>query len=242
MQRENGLVVLTGASRGIGRALLERYRGAGYRVVAVSRSGGAPQGDTGVIPVAADLATREGIAETVRRVGDLGQAVDILVNDAGVQYQLDLTDAAGIGTRADKAAGEIAINLTAPILLTDALLPLMRRPGGTIVNVTSLLSRHPKASAPVYSASKAGLASFTAALRHQLAPSGIRVVEVVPPLVETDMTTGRGKGKLSAEAMAGAIIKGVRAGRKTVAPGLAGRVLLLNRFVPGLVAKILSKT
>jgi uncharacterized oxidoreductase len=136
---------------------------------------------------------------------------------------------------------EIGVNLTAPILLAGALVPHMQRPGGTIVNVTSLVSLQPKPSAPVYSATKAGLASFTRALRQQIAPLGLRVVEAIPPLVDTAMTEGRGSGKLSPEAMADAIWRGVRDGREIVAPGMSRRALFLNRLMPGLLAGIIAK-
>jgi short-subunit dehydrogenase len=115
------------------------------------------------------------------------------------------------------------------------------RPGGSIVNITSLTALHPKTSAPVYSATKAGLRTFTRALRLEAEPVGIHVMEAIPPLVDTAMTSGRGKGKISAEAMADAILAGLADRRRVVAPGLSGKVLRLNRLLPGLVAKSLAR-
>lgn len=177
------------------------------------------------------------------RVAALGLPVAVLINNAGVQNAIDLA-APEIGNpeSPDLIRDEIALNLTAPILLTLALLPFMLRPDGSIVNVTSLVSRQPKPSAPVYSASKAGLASFTQSLRVQLRSQGVRVVEVVPPLVDTDMTSGRGKGKMSPEAMADAIVEGIADQRQTVAAGLSRRVLVLNRLLPELVRGILARS
>jgi uncharacterized oxidoreductase len=239
MSGEKGLVVITGASRGIGRALVQRYTAEGHQVLAIARGfDGAPD-DLRVSRQTADLATREGIARVAERVAALKVPVQVLINNAGVQNSLDLTEATA--QFADAIAAEIAVNLTAPILLAQALIPFMQRPGGTIVNVTSLVSLHPKPSAPVYSATKAGLASFTRALRHQVAPLGLRVVEAVPPLVATDMTAGRGSGKLSPEAIADAIYHGAGRGAGIVAPGVSRRALILNRVMPALLARIIAR-
>ncbi len=231
-------VLVTGASRGIGRALAERYARDGAHVIAVARQPGEVAGD--VQWVEADLTQPDGWDATIAAVQRAGKLLDILVNNAGIQQAIDLDATSPHTFRAD-ATREIALNLTAPLVLTQALLPFMRRPGGTIVNVTSLLSRHPKASAPVYSASKAGLASFTAALRRQLASQGIRVVEAVPPLVATDMTQGRGRNKLAPETMARAITDGVSRGKRVVAPGLSRVMLAIDRVAPELAAAALLK-
>lgn len=237
-----GLAVITGASRGIGRALALRHAAHGFDVLAVARDFSGFPSDPRISCLPLDL-TRPGAAAEIRDVlCTCSRPLDRLINNAGMQTELDLTracDEAG-DARIDR---EIALNLTLPIRLSHALVPLLRRPGGVIVNVTSLTARQPKTSAPVYSATKAGLASFTAAMRRQLAPSGVRVIEAVPPLVETDMTRGRGAGKLSAEDMARAIFDGIGEGRgNVIAPGLSRRVLWLNRLVPELVAAILAKS
>ena len=78
-------------------------------------------------------------------------------------------------------------------------------------------------------------------MRRQLAPLGIRVAEAIPPLVATDMTDGRGKGKLSPQAMAQAIVDGVERGRKRIAPGMSGPLLAINRVAPELAAAMLAK-
>jgi uncharacterized oxidoreductase len=109
------------------------------------------------------------------------------------------------------------------------------------VNVTSLVALHPKTSAPVYSATKAGLRSYTLALRAQAGSRGVHVVEAIPPLVDTAMTAASGRGKISSETMADAILAGLAGRRPVVVPGLSRRVLGLNRFLPGLVARSLAE-
>lgn len=236
MTQTRNTVVITGASRGIGAALVKAYTAQGAKVIAVSRSLPATTLPN-VVAFAADLGTDEGIAALTKATKAHGQPIDILINNAGVQNEIDLTGPADTV----QIDAEIALNLVGPIKLSLALLPFLRAPGGSVVNVTSLVSLHPKPSAPVYSATKAGLASFTRALRHQLASKAITVIDVIPPLVATEMTAGRGSGKLSPEDMAEAIVTGIARGEMQIAPGKSKLVLRLNRLFPGLIARILSK-
>lgn len=243
MPNSHGLAVITGASRGIGLALVNRYLAAGFPVLAIARDTAVLQPRENLTVLDADLAGRAGITRAADRVKAMGLPVAVLINNAGVQNAVDFTGPDSANSECpDCIRDEIALNLTAPVLLALCLLPLMLRPGGTIVNVTSLVSRQPKPSAPVYSASKAGLASFTQSLRVQLRSEGIHLVEAVPPLVDTGMTVGRGSGKISPEAMADAIFVSVRDQKQLAAPGLSRRVLLLNRVWPELVGKILARS
>jgi uncharacterized oxidoreductase len=235
-------VLITGASRGIGRALVAEYACQGARVLAVARTPADLIGTTrtSVEWIAADLARPAEWDRVIQVVRGSGLMFDLVVNNAGIQMAADLTSDP-VDTVRTSLETELALNLAAPIALCHGLMPFVRRPGGTIVNVTSLVSRQPKPSAPVYSASKAGLASFTRSLRRQVSAEGICIVEAVPPLVATDMTEGRGNNKLSPQAMAHAIAEGVARGRTTIAPGLSSRFLLLNRLLPGFAAALLAR-
>ncbi len=237
-------VLITGASRGIGRALAELYLDAGATVFATARAmspDGFHAGTGTLVPIAGDITRAEDRARIAGVIAGHGAPLDLIVNNAGIQLTLDLTTIPA-DVFAAQAEAEIGLNLLAPLVLTQMLLPLLRQPGGAVVNLTSLIARHPKPTAPVYSATKAGLASYTRALRQQLAPRGIRVVEAVPPLVDTEMTAGRGSGKLSASDMAAAIAEGVATGRTLIAPGKSRTVLMLNRIVPELVETIMRKS
>ncbi len=241
MSKINKTVLITGASQGIGHALAVQYAEAGARVIAVARTAPSQSQPGNIEWIKADLAEQQGIENVAMALEASGVSLDILINNAGIQQAIDLVDIAPEAF-STMALREIALNLSAPMLLSQRLIPLMVRPGGTVVNVTSLLSRHPKASAPVYSASKAGLASFTRSLRHQFAPLGIRVVEVLPPLVATAMTDGRGGAKLSPEEMARAIIRGVERGDAQIAPGMSRSFLAINRVLPELAASLMIRS
>ena len=110
---------------------------------------------------------------------------DVLINNAAVFKRFDLTDpAVGIQDWID----ELDTNLLGALRVTHAMLPLLIDRGqGTVVNVTSPSAFIPLANAPIYSASKAALQSFTISLRHQLRNTGIAVIELNPPAVDTQM-------------------------------------------------------
>src|SRR5262249_14765407 len=111
-------------------------------------------------------------------------AIDVLVNNAGIQRYPLLTETEPW----TETAQEIAINLEAPIHLSRLFVGHLRtRPNAAIINVTSGLSFVPRVKSPVYCATKAGLHSFTLSLRHQLAGTGISVIEIIPPAVNTDL-------------------------------------------------------
>lgn len=97
---------------------------------------------------------------------------------------------------------EVNINLLAQLKLTDRLLPiLMSHPGAAIVNITSALALVPKRSAPIYFATKAAMHNFTKALRYQLEDTPVKVFEIIPALVDTEMTKVRGKDKITPETL-----------------------------------------
>ena len=125
-----------------------------------------------------------------------GKGVNLLVHNAGVQQLHDFTQEGE--TLQYTTELETAINFIGPVELTKSMLPQMRHlPGARLVFVTSGLALAPKRSSPVYCANKAGLRSFAKSLRAQLrnAQWNIEVTEALPPLVDTDMTRGRGRGK-----------------------------------------------
>ncbi|MGR3323076.1 MAG: SDR family NAD(P)-dependent oxidoreductase [Pseudooceanicola sp.] len=237
MSRPDATIIITGASRGIGRALVETYTRAGVPVVAIARGFDAPQAETET-RIEADLTRVGDFDRAAATIAASGRRVAALINNAGIQNAIDLT--AGEAHR-DAITEEIALNLAAPLHLTLALLPCMDR-GAVIANVSSLVALHPKPSAPVYSATKAGLPSLSRARRHQFRPLGLHVAEVFPPLVATGMTKGRAAATMSPETMAAAIRDGIAARREVIAPGLSRRVLILNRLAPGLVARIMART
>lgn len=176
-------------------------------------------------------------------VGVRWPALNLLINNAGVQVQLPPGAAHGGGQLA-ALREELAVNLMAPIALSLGLLPVLAtRPAATIVNISSALTWAPKRSALVYCASKAGLSTFSRALRYRSeadAPT-VCVVDAVLPLVDTAMTTGRGSGKLSADAAAADVLRGVAAGHQDLWIGKTRVLHALHRLVPALAYRMLRE-
>jgi uncharacterized oxidoreductase len=188
MELKGRTVLVTGGTSGIGLALATRFQRAGSRVVVCGRRERAllearaahPGLETRVCDVA-DPAAR---VELARWAVEAHPHLDVLVNNAGIQRRVP---AAQLEPWHEIAA-EIAVNLEAPIHLAKLLAPhLKARPSAAIVNVTSGLAFAPLALAPVYSATKAALHSFTLALRHDLQGTPVEVIEIVPPAVNTDL-------------------------------------------------------
>lgn len=127
-------------------------------------------------------------------------------------------------------------------MLSAGMLPILaRQPEAAIVNITTGLALAPKKSSPVYCATKAGLRSFTRALRYQVeefAPH-VQVQEVLPPLVDTRMTKGRGSGKLSPEAVAETLVSAIERGTEECYVGKSRLLRLVMRVVPSVAYRIL---
>ena len=235
-------VLVTGGRRGIGLALVELLLDHGARVTVVGRDpAGLKQLESrlDVETLAADLSDPSAVhmlaAEVVARYSDL----DILVNNAGVQREVNFASFPPFAGLND----EITVNLTAPITLTAALLPqLSARPQAAIVNIVSALALAPKKTTPVYCATKAGLHSFSQALRAQLVTTSVRVLEVFPPVVDTDMTAHRDVDKVEPEDVARATIAGLESEQDEVWIGKARWLPMLARLAPALVRRILNRS
>ena len=188
MQISGNTILVTGGASGIGPALARRFVQAGSAVVVCGRREAklreAKALDGRLETLAGDVATEAGREALVHSVLTAFPSLNVLVNNAGIQRRLRLEDQEPWAA----AREELAINLEAPIHLTRLLLPhLMRQPRAAVVNITSGLAFAPLARTPVYSATKAALHSFTLSLRHQLRDSTVRVIEIAPPAVDTDL-------------------------------------------------------
>lgn len=235
MRASGHTVLITGGGRGIGLALARQFHAAGNRVVLVGRDEPALESAVSAMPGAvfhvADVAKPDDRAGLVRAWGD----VSVLVNNAGVQVNGDFGE-----IPAARLREEIEINLVAPVLLSHAFLPALKaKPEAAIVNVTSVLALTPKQSAVTYCASKAGLHSVSRSLRWQLESSSVRVFELMPPLVETAMTAGRGTGKIAPEAVASAFWGSYLRDDFDIRVGRARVGGMLSRLWPSLAERIL---
>jgi NAD(P)-dependent dehydrogenase (short-subunit alcohol dehydrogenase family) len=207
MNIQNKTILITGANRGIGRALIDECLNRGAkRVYAGSRQPFA-HSDQRVMPLILDVTNAAQIKEAVDSVA----ALDILVNNAGVDFHDDLSDRAGIDRH-------LAVNFFGTHSVTQAFLPLLGRSQGTIVNVLSLAGLASVPFSPAYSISKAAAFSLTQSLRALLARQGVRVHAVFPGPVETDMTRGLEIPKATPESVAQAILDGMEREEEDIFP------------------------
>lgn len=240
-------MLVTGGSAGIGLALTRLFvREGAAHIIVLGRDAAkldlvATEFRSIVTPYAADLSNGVDIDRLVADIPSLAPDLSILINNAGAQCITDLT-APNARDAIPALRDEIAVNFSAVVTLCAGLLPrLAAQPSAAILNVTSGLALAPKMSAPVYCATKAGVRSFTRALRYQCEASAphVRMIEALPPLVDTDMTRGRGRAKITAEACAAEIIAGLKAGHREIHVGKARLLRAVMRLTPALGYRIM---
>ena len=207
MNIENKVVLITGANRGIGRALVEEaLRRGAKRVYAATRQP-FTHSDGRVTPLTLDVTNAEQIQTAVEKV----QALDILINNAGVDLHNDLSDRAHLERH-------LAVNLFGTYGVSQAFLPLVARSQGAVVNILSLAALASVPFTPSYSVSKAAAFSLTQSLRALWAARGVKVHAVMAGPVDTDMTRYLDIAKFSPESVARGIFDGLEKGEEDIFP------------------------
>ena len=253
------LVLVTGASSGIGEATAKLYAENGARVLLLARSEerlgrvaeaiGRNSGVASAFPV--DLAQPEAVAETAARIKREHGTPDILINNAGAGRWLPLLETSPV-----EAREMIEVPYLAAVYVTRAFLPeMVARRSGAIACITSPASYLAWPNACAYIAARHALRGFAEALRSEVKGKGLKVTLVVLGTVETPYwqhnpgsrehvpaTNQTLMPTLSVEEAAATIMKGIAAGKTAVVkPGLYRALFLLNALAPGLVAKQLRR-
>jgi len=243
-------ILITGGATGIGFALAEQFLAANNHVIICGRREEALQ------------AAKQKLPELQIRVADLNNAgerqslaewatnsfpkLNILVNNAAIEREFRMKNP----NLADDFINEneIETNLTAPIHLTFLLLPhLLQQKEAAVVNVSSGIGFVPIAVMPVYCATKAALQSFSKSLRYQLRETSVKVFDVAPPLVETELHEAvkakrdqKLKG-ISPDRVAGETLRGIRKDNYEIAIGLARVSRASSRILPNLMFRVINK-
>ncbi|WP_426267618.1 SDR family oxidoreductase [Sphingomonas sp. LHG3443-2] len=191
MKTSGNTIFLTGGGSGIGRALAQRWHDAGNTVVVAGRNtdtlAETAAGRAGIHVERLDVDDVASLKNNVAAILERHPEINVLVNNAGIMRFEKLDGARGLAD----AEATIATNLLGPIRLTDALIDhLLGKEDAAIVNVTSGLAFVPLITTPTYSATKAGIHSYTVALREALR-GRVEVIELAPPGVQTDLTPGQ---------------------------------------------------
>jgi NAD(P)-dependent dehydrogenase (short-subunit alcohol dehydrogenase family) len=200
-------VLVTGANRGIGAALVKEALNRGAKRVYAGARQPLTHGDGRVTPLTLDVTN----AAQIQRAVDEVDSLDILINNAGVALYDDLSDRAVLERH-------LAVNLFGAYGVTQAFLPLLTGSKGAIVNNLSANALAPLPLIPAYSISKAAAFNMTQSLRVLVAARGVRVHAVLTGLVDTDMTRGLDIPKASPDTVARGIFDGVENGQEEIFP------------------------
>ena len=200
-------VLVTGANRGIGQALVEEALRRGARRVYAGTREPLVHADERVTPVALDVTDAVQIEAAVERIGSL----DYLINNAGIGLYDDLSDRSVLEQH-------LAVNLFGTYGVTQAFLPLLTRSRGAIVNNVSMMAFAPLPFTPAYAISKAAAFNLTQSLRALLAGRGVGVHAVLTGPTDTEMTQGFEIPKATPESVARAIFNGIELGDEDIFP------------------------
>jgi NAD(P)-dependent dehydrogenase (short-subunit alcohol dehydrogenase family) len=212
MNIANKTVLITGANRGIGRALVDQALRRGAKRVYAGTRGPLQPVDERVTPVTLDVTNASQIGRAVDGIGTL----DVLINNAGIGAYDDLTDLEAIEKH-------LAVNVFGLLKVTNAFLPLLRRSKGSIVNNLSMAALAPLPVIPAYSLSKAAALSLTQSMRALLAGQSVTVHAVILGPIDTDMSRGFEIPKASPESAALHIFDGLEKGDDEIFPDPASR-------------------
>jgi uncharacterized oxidoreductase len=193
MKMQSNTIFITGGTSGIGRGLAEAFHRLGNQVIISGRREDRLRGicaaNPGMRQFALDVTDPNSIRSTARRAMDEFPALNCVFNNAGVQRRHNFVD----GKPLDETAmlSEIQTNLIGLIRVTAEFLPhLKKQPDATLLNVSSGLAFVPLSAFPVYCATKAAVHSFSLTLRQQLRNSSVKVIELIPPYVATELGGG----------------------------------------------------
>lgn len=188
MRLTNNTILITGGGSGIGRALAEYFHAKGNKVIIAGRCEDVlrqvSEANSGMEYAVLDIADAGSVASFAAAMGKKYPGLNVAIHNAGMMKPETIGDA-----DVDTAEAIITTNLLGQIRLNSALLPLLKsQPDGAIMTVSSGLAFLPRADFPTYCASKAAIHSYTQSLRTQLHGSGLQVIELIPPYVQTELT------------------------------------------------------
>jgi len=245
MNLKNKTILITGGSAGIGLEATKQFLEIGAKVIITGRN--QDKLDTAkklypnVIAIKSDVANEEDAISLYNQVKELG-GIDILYNNAGVGV-LPLNLGVASNKHFEGASYEMNINYLAVIRLNNLFLDMLKsRKESAIINTTSVLSYVPSLLEATYSATKTALAFYTKSLREHLriANSSVKVFELLPPAVETELIAHRKIKKMSTEKLITGLIAGLQKDQYTIRMGYTNIFYLLNRIFPKLAFKLVN--
>ena len=238
-------ILITGGSAGIGLAFALKFLDLGNQVIVTGRRQAVLDEVKAKYPklhtIQSDVADRAQIIALAARVKADFPKLDVLMNNAGILVYKNLK--APVADLADLMT-EMNVNVGGVVGMTSAFIDILTANKGTVINVSSGLAFVPLPAAPIYSATKAAIHSYTQSLRFQLEETGVEVIEIMPPAVRTDMTTELGEGGASlitTDELVKHSFASLKSGALEIHPGQTKQLALLRRLAPGFINKQLWK-
>ena len=234
-------VLITGGTSGIGRELVKHLI-AQNKVSVIARPSKVLDEFRLAFPEVhvfeADLSDLGSVSNAASAIVEEFSAMDVLINNAGIQHTPKFTDADFDVATIQR---EIDVNFTSICVLIAKCLPVLSaQKEAVILNINSGLGLAPKTNSAVYCGTKGGLNLFSQSLRYQLEDTSVRVKQAFLPLVDTNMTKGRGSGKISAAQAATEIIAGIQAKRPDFGVGKAKLLMRILRMSPSIAKRIMK--
>jgi len=251
MNLNSSTVLITGGTSGIGLELAKQLVAKGAKVIVTGRDQAKldetkkqlPQVET----LQSDVADPKQIEQLRKTIEAKFPDTNILINNAGIMRKINVHDSRPL----EDVTREIEINLMGPVRMVQEFLPhLKKQKTSAIVNVSSGLAFIPLSISPVYSATKAGLHSYTLALRMQLKNTNVRVIELAPPGTETPLFRGSeftdtdlgGMKGMAVSVLAKAAVQGLENDTPEIRPGLSNALKWMSRIAPGFAVNMLGKS
>lgn len=240
-------ILITGGSAGIGLAFAVKFLELGNEVIVTGRRQAVLDEVKAKHPklhtIQSDVSSPAQITALASRVKADFPRLDVLMNNAGIFHSRNLkAPAADLGG----LMVEMNINVGGVIGMTSAFIDILKANKGTVINVSSGLAFVPLPSAPIYSATKAAIHSYTQSLRFQLEETGVEVIELMPPAVKTDMTAELEEGGSLTLMTTGELVKqsfaALKAGVLEIRPGQSKTLAFLRRLAPDFINRQLWKS
>jgi uncharacterized oxidoreductase len=246
MKLTSRTILITGGSAGIGLAFALKFLELGNQVIVTGRRQSAlddlKRKHPKLVTIQSDVADPAQIAALARRMKAEYPKLDVLMNNAGIMLHKNLSAPA---TDLDGLMTEMNVNVGGVIRTTSAFIDILAANKGTIINVSSALALVPLPSAPIYSATKAAVHSYTQSLRFQLEGTGVEVIDLMPPEVKTDLSADLVKGDgltlLPADELVKQSFAALKKGALEVRPGQAKLLAFMRRLAPDLINRQLWK-
>lgn len=244
MDLKNSTILITGGTSGIGLELVKQLTEIGAKIIVTGRRLDALNETKRQFPKVhtfqSDVSKPKDIEQLYNEVTQQFPDLNILINNAGLMRLIDLQDTS---LDLENINREIATNLSGTIQMVHQFLPhLSQKKSAAIVNVSSGIAFMPLSAAPIYSATKAGVRAYTQALRLQLEGTSVKVFEMIPPGVNTNLQndwaiTPDPSMMMDVEPMVSVAIKGMWKDQKELKPFLINVLKTASRIVPGLLLK-----